>query len=935
MKHWFKRLLLMVGIMILTVGVFSTINAQANDPNQPDLEKPLERGPIQVGEIEQKQFAFSYPMLLKGPQTIRYPDAAYIKLHIASLDLMPGDYITVSDPGRDQVYEYPGTSYTFDEDQGFWAVSIIGDAAVIQLHSANRTELSSEPVFRDVYHKAQAGEPQASLGITVDRYARGYPTDQFEEILLGIESTCGTNQRTDVVCYQSTHPTEYNKSHAVSRLLIGGTSLCTAWRASSLNRVFTNEHCITSQTDVDATEAWFNYQNQTCGGSDLATTTIVTGDELLADNYDLDFALITVNNFANISGFGYLEVDPRTPLLNEEIYIPQHGNGNPKEFGIESDMNTGNVCRIDDAIRNGRAVDSDTGYFCDTIGGSSGSPVLARSNHKVIALHHFGTGGAACDSVNMNAGVRMDLIWPLVEDFFTVVSDVGPLVYNGHTIDDDNVADSSGNGDGSADCGETIELYVDLYNQGTDTAAGVNATLSTVDPYVSFPINTSSSYPDIPGLSTRTNNDDFEVAFHPETPDGHVVIFNLEMTAANGGPWSDSFTIPVSCAPDEPDIWLNWSIITSGQMPDETRVRDFVIGNSGLQDLDWKLYEHLPESVLDDTAFRSDIRIDPLTAFEAHNPHEPRMESASDQIEAVMLAPNPESTLYSNGPFINSPGTGFAGADESILQSTSLGMNILGFGNQYDHGWRIADEFTIADSEGWNIDSITFYAYQTGSTTLSTIHHINLRIWDGQPGAGGSVIWGDTTTDRLTASGWSGSYRVSEEDAGVSIDRPVMASTATINLYLPPGTYWLDWQADGSDLYSGPWAPPITIDGLTTTGNAVQYDPNAASWVEVIDDGTSTQQGFPFVIEGRIPISGCANQDLAWLSASPLSGTLSYGESQIVELTFDSTGLSDGLYTGDLCIESNDPDEDPLLVPVTMEVSSLYKFYLPVSINND
>ncbi len=45
---------------------------------------------------------------------------------------------------------------------------------------------------------------------------------------------------------------------------------------------------------------------------------------------------------------------------------------------------------------------------------------------------------------------------------------------------------------------------------------------------------------------------------------------------------------------------------------------------------------------------------------------------------------------------------------------------------------------------------------------------------------------------------------------------------ATIGTALAQGTYWVQSATDGS-LASGPWAPPITILGQTTTGNALQY----------------------------------------------------------------------------------------------------------------
>jgi hypothetical protein len=369
-----------------------------------------------------------------------------------------------------------------------------------------------------------------------------------------------------VVCYETSHPTEYQKSHAVARLLTSGIYACTGWRASDQNRVFTNEHCVTSQSDVNATEVRFNYQNLTCGGGVQAAQTVVTGDSLLTDSYNYDMALFTVNDFETISSFGYLDLDVRTPQLNEEIYIPQHGSGDPKQFGIESDMDTGNVCRIDDAIANGRTSNSDTGYYCDTIGGSSGSPVLARSSHAVIGLHHFGISGSSCTSSDMNQGVRIDQIWPLVESYFDT-PDVGPLVYDSHTIDDDSTGDSSGNGDGVADCGESIELFVDLLNQGADDAAGVNADISTSDSYVTWIGNTASAYPDISGGGTGTNSDDFDFSLSPDTPDGHTITFNLDITASNGGPWSDTFNISVSCiAPPTAPTSLTASAASSTQV---------------------------------------------------------------------------------------------------------------------------------------------------------------------------------------------------------------------------------------------------------------------------------------------------------------------------------------------------------------------------------
>ncbi len=241
-------------------------------------------------------------------------------------------------------------------------------------------------------------------------------------------------------------------------------------------------------------------------------------------------------------------------------------------------------------------------------------------------------------------------------------------------------------------------------------------------------------------------------------------------------------------------------------------------------------------------------------------------------IESVPVAAIPagSSVLYDNGPFITGQGTGAGGADVSVLQ-TNLGMNTYGLGHQTASDIRVADDFTVPSEKVWQIDKITFYAYQTGSTTTSTFTAVNLRIWDGKPEAPGShVVWGDDTTNVMSSSGWTGVYRVTDTDLQNN-QRPIMANEVTVNTLLPEGVYWLDWQADGS-LGSGPWAPPISILGQTTTGNAEQKFLNV--WNPVVDSGAGTTQGFPFVIEGNVPSSASVPTLSTWVLAL-LAGLLS------------------------------------------------------------
>jgi hypothetical protein len=227
--------------------------------------------------------------------------------------------------------------------------------------------------------------------------------------------------------------------------------------------------------------------------------------------------------------------------------------------------------------------------------------------------------------------------------------------------------------------------------------------------------------------------------------------------------------------------------------------------------------------------------------------------------------------VYNNGPLITHPGGGAGGADASALQ-TAMGMNVFGYTVAVSSNFRLADDFTVPAGQSWRIDSATFFAYQTNSpTSPSTFNHADVQIWNGPPNNPASmVVFGDMATNRLANSVWSNIYRVLDTSL-TNTQRPVMANTANIGVTLPAGTYWIDWRLGGTGA-SGPFAPPITILGQTSTGNAMQRSPTG-TWTNLVDVGP---QGMPFILEAFTPVAAALAVD------APGNGVLQPNEVAVV-----------------------------------------------------
>lgn len=387
---------------LLALGGVATAGTRLPAPSAPaTAPTTLDRAPAPAGTVVGvvERVVEAVRLRPEREAVFRHPGSDYVKVHFSRLDLGPNDVVTVSDPGGAEIHRYDASA------EPGWARSVTGDTAVVRLHRGGRSGLLG--AVRDL---VGLDEPT----VIVDQVARGLVPDEAAAVPAPAdpgpgwrgpvagreESLCGGGDDAyDAACYESTHPEIHRRTWPVARLLINGRLLCTAFRVGPGNLMLTNQHCLPTEADAWRTEVWFNYRCAYCQSWATLPPVKVGIAEVVTSDPELDFTLFRVDDFDAVARFGYLELDRGPVEAGEPIYIPQHPMGEPLQVAIEDD---GADCVVVNPQSHGYGWFTDTSYRCDTRPGSSGSPVLSRRTHRVIALHHFG----GCP----NSGVRAELI---------------------------------------------------------------------------------------------------------------------------------------------------------------------------------------------------------------------------------------------------------------------------------------------------------------------------------------------------------------------------------------------------------------------------------------------------------------------------------------------------------------------------------------------
>lgn len=232
----------------------------------------------------------------------------------------------------------------------------------------------------------------------------------------------------------------------------------------------------------------------------------------------------------------------------------------------------------------------------------------------------------------------------------------------------------------------------------------------------------------------------------------------------------------------------------------------------------------------------------------------------------LLTSSNAYSQIYSNGPIstgathVATSTAAPAGYTWSELQSPS---GTLGFSCFYNNAattdFSVAEEFVVPAGNTWNLTNINFYGYQTGyAGGTIPIDALRVRIWNGDPSVGGSVVvFGDMTTNVLNTVG-SGEEMIYRVTGTTGTTRRIWRFNANVTTSLTEGTYWVEFQVHAIN-DSSIFMPPVTILGMQSDANWTAKQRNASTWAGLVDTGSTFNRSMPFQLIGSVLLSVHSN----------------------------------------------------------------------------
>lgn len=254
---------------------------------------------------------------------------------------------------------------------------------------------------------------------------------------------------------------------------------------------------------------------------------------------------------------------------------------------------------------------------------------------------------------------------------------------------------------------------------------------------------------------------------------------------------------------------------------------------------------------------------------------------------AALAASVHADILHNNGPIITNPtgGTGsIAGlpisqADGFMVPGSTFLFSTTGVAASFATSTAAADNFVVP-AGGWDLDSVTLFAFQTSQTTPS-VHTIRVNLWTeapysaGSPGPVPDPLPVPLLMESLVLDAGEGTFVCHRQSpSGTSSVRPVFSYTVSLDGLpnggvLGEGEYWLQFSFEGASSPSANVFMPLVTPRTAVTGHNARllnsidgssqgprvWFEGREGFVEGVSEGRAYE--LPFILQGT-PVPGPA-----------------------------------------------------------------------------
>ena len=350
------------------IEALRTIDQVKDQPYRFAITVPVTLTPDNSGFIftGDDEAVWVLPLLSKGALSLNLilgpydmPDGAYIYLYDYDRQMVRGAYTNKSGTGRVSMPVLP----------------VPGERMVLECHFPG------------------GSIPVGSIGVmqVAHDFAGFFGLEGIKDIYFGRSQSC----EVDLNC--STNPNYLTASRSVVRLLIAGAELCTGVLVNNTGSeykayVLTANHCIDTITKATNTIFVFNYQSPWCNGPDLTNMHSITGSVLRAENPDIDFTLVELNQFPSLVFRPFFSGWDITSSIPSNTFTLHHPEGDVMKISIDDNAPLTSSYPVPGFVSNSfwRVLKWEMGA---TEPGSSGGPLFDQNGRLRGTLTG---GGATC-----------------------------------------------------------------------------------------------------------------------------------------------------------------------------------------------------------------------------------------------------------------------------------------------------------------------------------------------------------------------------------------------------------------------------------------------------------------------------------------------------------------------------------------------------------